>query len=43
VEYPLAPDLVAGKSKVTVRFEATGGRSAPSVLGMRIVRADLER
>jgi len=42
-EYPLPADLVAGKKKVTVRFEATGGRSTPSVFGIRIVRADLER
>jgi uncharacterized protein len=38
VEYPLPTDLVSGKSKVTVRFEATGGRSTPSVFGVRIVK-----
>jgi hypothetical protein len=38
VEYPLPADLVAGKKKVTVRFEATNGRSTPSVFGIRIVR-----
>jgi hypothetical protein len=43
VEYPVPADLVADKKKVTVRFEATNGRSTPSVFGVRIVRADMER
>jgi hypothetical protein len=43
VEYPLPADLVTDKKKVTVRFEATSGRSTPSVFGIRIVRSDLER
>lgn len=43
VEYRLPADLVADKKKVTVRFEATGGRSTPSVYGIRIVRSDMER
>lgn len=43
VEYPLPADLVAGKKKVTVRFDATNGRSTPSVFGIRIVRSDMER
>ena len=43
VEYPIPADLVAGKDKVTVRFEAHDGRSTPSVFGIRIVRADMER
>jgi hypothetical protein len=38
VEYPLPADLVAGKSKVTVRFETTNGRTTPNVYGIRIVR-----
>ena len=42
-EYPLTPDLVAGKQKVTVRFEATNGRSTPTVFGIRVVRTDLPR
>jgi hypothetical protein len=41
-EYQIPADLVVGKSKVTVRFEAANGRSTPSVFGVRIVRADLE-
>lgn len=43
VEYPLAPDLIAGKSKITVRFEAANGRSTPSVFGIRTVRSDMPR
>jgi uncharacterized protein len=43
VEYPIPVDLVADKKKVTVRFEAAGGRSTPSVFGVRIVRSDMER
>jgi uncharacterized protein len=43
VEYRIAPDLIAGKNKVTVRFEATNGRSTPAVFGVRIVRSDMER
>jgi hypothetical protein len=42
-EYPIPADLAAGKSKVTVRFEASNGRSTPSVFGVRIVRADMPR
>jgi DUF1680 family protein len=43
VEYPIPANLVAGKQKVTVRFEASNGRSTPSVFGIRIVRTDVER
>jgi DUF1680 family protein len=43
VEYQLPADLVTDKKKVTVRFDATGGRSTPSVFGIRIVRSDMER
>jgi hypothetical protein len=43
VEYPLPPELVAGKNKVTVRFEATNGRPTPTVYGIRTVRSDAER
>jgi DUF1680 family protein len=39
VEYPLPPDLVAGKQKVTVRFEATNGNDISAVFGIRMVRA----
>jgi uncharacterized protein len=43
VEYRIPPELAAGKQKLTVRFEATNGRSTPSVFGVRIVRSDMER
>jgi hypothetical protein len=43
VEYPLPADLVAGKKKVTVRFEAANARSTPTIYGIRIVRGDMER
>lgn len=39
VEYPLPPELVAGKQKVTVRFEATNGNDISAVFGIRMVRA----
>ena len=43
VEYPLTPEMIAEKKKVTVRFEAINGRSTPSVFGIRVVRSDMER
>jgi DUF1680 family protein len=43
VEYALPADLIADKTKVTVRFEAANGRSTPSVFGVRVVRPDAER
>lgn len=44
VEYKLPAELVAGKEKVTVRFEAAGGaRVTPTVFGVRMVRGDLGR
>ena len=43
VEYRIPADLIANKSKVTVRFESANGRSTPTVFGVRTVRADLDR
>jgi len=43
VEYRLPPDMVQGKSKVTVRFQATGGNELAAVYGIRMVRADAAR
>ena len=40
VEYPIAPDQIKGKQKVTVRFEATGGSEIAGVYGVRMIRAD---
>jgi DUF1680 family protein len=38
VEYPIPADLVAGKSKVTVRFEGLDKSETGTVYGIRIVR-----
>ena len=43
VEYKLPADLLAGKKKITVRFEGTGSRPTPSVFGIRTVRSDMPR
>jgi DUF1680 family protein len=39
VTYALPAELVKGKQKVTVRFEATRGTEIPGVFGIRVVRA----
>jgi uncharacterized protein len=43
VEYALSSDLVKGKQRVTVRFEATGGNEIAPVFGIRMIRADAAR
>ena len=40
VEYAIPADLVKGKQKVTVRFQATGGNETAGVFGVRMVRVD---
>lgn len=40
VEYALPDELVKGKQKVTVRFQAKDGSAIPGVFGIRSVRAD---
>jgi DUF1680 family protein len=40
VEYPIPAELVKGKQKVTVRFQATGGNETAGVFGVRLVRTD---
>lgn len=40
VKYPLPLDMVKGKQKVTVRFQAKDGNAIPGVFGIRTVRAD---
>jgi uncharacterized protein len=40
VEYPIAAELLQGREKATVRFEATGGNGIGAVMGLRMVRAD---
>jgi uncharacterized protein len=43
VQYPLSLDVVKGKQKVTVRFQAKEGSAIPGVFGIRTVRADAAR
>ncbi|MGE5294167.1 MAG: beta-L-arabinofuranosidase domain-containing protein [Solirubrobacterales bacterium] len=43
VEYTIPADLVKGKQKVTVRFQATPGNEVATVFGIRTIRADAER
>ena len=43
VEYPVAPALVKGKSKVTVRFQAKEGSQIATVFGLRMIRGDAQR
>ena len=38
VEYPIPDDVVKGKEKVTVRFQATGGNEVAAVYGVRVIR-----
>ncbi len=38
--YAVPADLVQGKQKVTVRFQATGGNEIAAVFGIRMLRAD---
>jgi hypothetical protein len=40
VSYAIPAELIAGKSKVTVRFQATEGNFIRGVFGVRTVRAD---
>lgn len=43
VESAIPANLVAGKKKVTVRFQATQGNEIAAVFGLRIIRADAPR
>lgn len=43
VKYPLPLDMVKGKQKVTVRFQAREGEVISGVFGIRTVRADAAR
>jgi len=38
VSYAIPADIIAGKSKVTVRFQATGGNEIGGIFGVRTVR-----
>jgi hypothetical protein len=43
LEYSVPADLVAGKERVTVRFQAREGSQIATVFGLRMVRADQRR
>ncbi len=43
VEYTIPENLVQGKEKVTVRFQATNDNQIATVFGIRMIRADAER
>ncbi len=43
VEYKIPAETLAGKAKVTVRFEAVSGTEIAAVCGLRMIRADAER
>ena len=43
VAYPLPVELVKGKQKVTVRFQAKSGSETAAVFGIRIIRAGAEK
>jgi hypothetical protein len=43
IEYPVPADLVRGKSKVTVRFQAKTGSQVATVFGLRMIRGDAPR
>jgi DUF1680 family protein len=36
--YPLAPEMLAGKERITVRFQAGPGRTAGGLFGLRILK-----
>ncbi len=40
VEYPIPADVVRGKQKVTVRFQATNGNDIAAVFGLRTIRGN---
>lgn len=42
-EYPIPAELVKGRKKVTIRFQATNGNEIAAVFGIRMIRADAER
>ncbi len=43
VEYPVPAEIVKGKQKVTVKFQAARGNEIGAVFGLRMIRADAER
>ena len=43
VEYPIPGELIRGKSKVTVRFQAKPPSQIATVFGLRMIRGDAAR
>lgn len=43
VEYPVPPELVKDKQRVTVKFQAAPNHEIGAVFGLRMIRADAER
>jgi DUF1680 family protein len=43
VEYELPADLIKDKKKVTVKFQALGGKETATVFGVRTIRSDIRR
>jgi DUF1680 family protein len=43
VEYAIDSNLIEGKEKVAVRFQATEGNVVAAIFGIRMIRADAER
>jgi DUF1680 family protein len=43
VEYAVPTELLKGKQKVTVKFQAANGSEIGTVFGLRMIRADAER
>lgn len=43
VEYPIPADVVKGKQRVSIRFQATEGNEIAAVFGLRMLKADAER
>jgi hypothetical protein len=43
VEYAIPQELLKGKQKVTVRFQAKGGSETAAVFGIRMIRADADK
>ena len=40
VEYVIPADMVKGKEKITIRFQATGGNETAGVFGVRLIRSE---
>jgi hypothetical protein len=40
IDYPIPADLLKGKQKVTVRFQAKDGSEIAAVFGLRMLRGD---